>query len=124
MRVPALVLLAISSAAPVAAQRLSPVAPRYTATFAQPRDSASARIGPGDHAWEGAKVGAGVLGLGGLGVGYGWCAQGDSGHPTTFSYCAPRALIGGLIGATLGAVIGGFIGSTISRNPDAPASPP
>ena len=92
--------------------------------FAQSRDSASGRINPGDHAWDGAKVGAGVLGLGGLGVGYGWCAQGDNGHPTTFSYCAPRALIGGLIGATIGAVIGGFLGSTISRTPDAPASPP
>ena len=120
MRVPALVLLAISSAAPVAAQRLSPVAPRYTASFAQPRDSTPGSINPGDHAWEGAKVGAGVLGLGGLGVGYGWCAQGDSGHPTTFSYCAPRALIGGLIGATLGAVIGGFIGSAVPKGPPAP----
>ncbi|HWH04736.1 MAG TPA: hypothetical protein VN674_13670 [Gemmatimonadales bacterium] len=117
MRLPALVLLVISSATPAAAQRLSPVTPRYTATFARTRDSTPGRINPGDHAWEGAKVGAGVLGLGGLGVGYGWCAQGDNGHPTTFSYCAPRALIGGLIGATLGAVIGGFIGSTVPSRP-------
>ena len=116
--------MAISSAAPAAAQRLAPVPPRYTATFAQPHDSASGRIHPGDHAWEGAKVGAGILGFGGLGAGYGWCGQGDNGHPTTFSYCAPRALIGGLIGATLGAVIGGFIGSTVPRAADAPAPAP
>ena len=115
MRLPALVLLTIFAAAPAAAQRLSPVAPRYAATFAQARDSTPGRINPGDHAWEGAKVGAGILGFGGLGLGYGWCAQGDNGHPTTFSYCAPRALLGGLFGATLGAVIGGFIGSTIPR---------
>jgi hypothetical protein len=116
--------MAISSAAPATAQRLSPAPPRFTARFAQAHDSASGRLNPGDHAWEGAKVGAGILGLGGLGAGYGWCAQGDNGHPTNFSYCAPRALIGGLIGATLGAVIGGFIGSTISRPATAPASPP
>lgn len=122
MRVPALALIIAVSAAPAPAQRLSPAAPRYQASFSQ--DTAPPLTHPRDHAWEGAKLGAGVLGLGGLGVGYGWCAQGDSGDPTTFSYCAPRALIGGLIGATLGAVIGGFIGSTISSTPDAPASPP
>jgi len=120
VRLPALLLVAISSAAPAAAQRLSPPIPRFAATLAQPRDSTPGRISPGDHAWDGAKVGAGVLGIGGLGVGYGWCAQGDNGHPTTFSYCAPRALIGGLIGATLGAVIGGFIGSTVPRGTPAP----
>jgi len=113
MRVPALALIITVSAVPASAQRLSPVAPRYQASFSQ--DTAPPLADPRDHAWEGAKAGAGILGFGGLGLGYGWCAQGDSGHPTTFSYCAPRALIGGLIGATLGAVIGGFIGSTFPR---------
>jgi hypothetical protein len=115
----ALPLLLVTLVGPATAQQLPPEVPRYSATFAGPAQ----RQGPppvtaGDHAWEGAKVGGLVLGLGGLGVGYGWCAQGDNGHPTNFGYCAPRALIGGLVGATLGAVIGGFIGSAIPRDPE------
>ena len=107
-------------AVPVAAQHLPPAPVSYKASFSEGSDHRSPSAQPKDHAWEGAKVGGAILGLGGLGVGYGWCAQGDSGHPIDFTYCAPRALIGGLIGATLGAVIGGFIGSAIPRTPPSP----
>jgi len=119
MKVAPLLLLAI--AAPADAQQLTTEAPRYSATFAGGANrKGPALVTPGDHAWEGAKVGGLILGLGGLGAGYGWCAQGDNGHPTNFGYCAPRALIGGLIGATLGAIIGGFIGSAVPRHPETP----
>ncbi|HEU5465330.1 MAG TPA: hypothetical protein VFU75_00470 [Gemmatimonadales bacterium] len=111
--VPVLLLVA---ATPVAAQQLPPSHPRYTSTFA--RTQTPPLIQPGDYAWEGAKVGAVIFGLPGIGVGYALCGDADNGHPTSFAYCAPRALIGGLIGATLGAVVGGYIGSTIHRDPE------
>lgn len=120
MRVTPVVLLLI--AGPAAAQQLPPAPPRYVASFRQGPDSQT----PSPKAtfgWEGAKVGGAIGFLAGVGGGYGWCAQGDSGHPTNFGYCAPRALIGGLIGATLGSIVGGFIGSTVPRAPDAPLSP-
>ncbi|HWZ28101.1 MAG TPA: hypothetical protein VNX15_06060, partial [Gemmatimonadales bacterium] len=110
MRLASLLLLGI--VAPAAAQQLPREPPRYAATFpGRSNRQGPPLVTPGDHAWEGAKVGGLILGLGGLGVGYAWCAQGDTGHPTNFGYCAPRSLIGGLIGATIGAVMGGFIGS-------------
>ena len=117
-------LLFFALAAPAAAQQLPRESPWYSATFAGRADRPGPPlVTPGNHAWEGAKVGGLILGLGGLGVGYSWCAQGDSGHPTTFGYCAPRSLLGGLFGATLGAVIGGFIGSAIPRTPADSSAP-
>jgi hypothetical protein len=116
MRLSLLWLFAL--AGPATAQHLPPEAPRYAATLPGRGDrQGPTAVGPGDHAWEGAKVGGAILGLGGLGAGYGWCAQGDNGHPTNFGYCAPRALIGGLVGATIGAIVGGFIGSAFPKAP-------
>jgi len=74
-------------------------------------------VAPSDHAWEGAKIGAAILGVGGIGLGYGQCAEGDNGHPTNFGYCAPRALIGGLVMATIGSGLGALIGSAFPKAP-------
>jgi hypothetical protein len=116
MRIPALVVLASAVALlPATAQHLPPAPARYVAAFRQPPDTQGLASTTQTQAWEGAKVGGAILGLGGIGLAYGLCSEGDNGHPTTFSYCAPRSLIGGLIGATLGAVIGGFIGSAFPR---------
>jgi hypothetical protein len=116
----ALLLFAVATA-PAAAQRLAPEAPRPVPTFQyRPTSRTPSLAGPGDHAWEGAKAGGLILGIGGLGAGYAWCSQGDSGHPTNFGYCAPRALLGGLMGATIGSIIGGFIGSGFPKSPNTP----
>ena len=113
-------LAALLLSAPAAAQLLPPAPAPYVASFARQAGPQSPPLVPKDHAWEGATFGAVVLGLGGTGLAYGICSEGDDGHPTSFGYCAPRSLLGGLIGATLGAIIGGFIGSTV---PNAPATP-
>ena len=111
MRWPLLFLTIL--AAPAAAQRLSPEPPAPPRFF-------SGRPGPtpryGDHAGDGALFGGIVFGLGGIGLGYGLCQVGDNGHPTTFGYCAPRALLGGLITATVGAILGAFVGSAFPKS--------
>ena len=106
------------AAGPVTAQRLPSEAPRYAASFqGHAASQVPPLVTPDDHAREGAKAGAVILGVGGLGAGYGWCAQGDNGHSTSFGYCAPRSLIGGLIGVAIGSVLGALIGSAFPRSP-------
>ncbi|HYK10332.1 MAG TPA: hypothetical protein VEV39_06010 [Gemmatimonadales bacterium] len=113
MRISPCLLLLLAT--PAAAQRLPPAPPRYVAAFRQRPDSQGAAATPRTYAGLGATAGGTIVGLMGIGLGYGLCAQGDNGHPTSFAYCVPRSLLGGLVGATLGAIVGGFIGSAFPR---------
>jgi hypothetical protein len=114
MRFPMLPILIVLAAPTLGAQRLRPSLPQLQLRFTA---EAPPLVAAQDHAWEGAKIGGLVFGLGTIGLAYSWCDQGDDGHATTFGYCAPRALLGGLAGATIGAIIGGFIGSAFPRTP-------
>ena len=111
-------LFLILIAAPAAAQRLAPEPPRAPVAF-ESRSAGPPLVPSNDYAWEGAKAGAVILGIGGIGLGYGLCSEGDNGHSTTFGYCAPRALLGGLIAATVGAGLGALIGSAFPKAPPA-----
>ena len=113
MRWPLLFL--ITFATPAAAQRLTPEPPRLLVPF-ESRYGTAPAFG-NDHAGDGALFGGIVLGLGGIALGYGLCQEGDNGHPTTFGYCAPHALLGGLITATIGTILGALIGSAFPKVP-------
>ena len=105
-----LVSLLAFPAAAATAQRLplEPAAPR-----APLPSGAALMAGARDHRWEGAIVGAAVLGVGGAVLRAAWCGNDDSASAP--SDCTGPTILWGLMGATVGAVAGGFIGSAFPK---------
>jgi len=106
----ALVLLSV--AGPLAGQRLPTAYHRWEPTLGASPPPAPALSGPArDYRWEGAGVGAVMLGLIGAMMGDGMC-EGD--------HCFAPTVAFGLVGALVGGVTGGLVGSLIPKAPPAP----